>query len=198
MELRNGQLKEVILIQNNKSSGTTNENKLYGITLQPIEIPVSFCSSSYLEFKSVGDKVVVGLGLETRCNGNFKLGFLVFRLSDGKEIVRKSKVFIPDSVYQTSSSRYLVGVKLGTKTNPKSWLTVLDTWTGKDNVITGGVNCNHATGIYYQDGYASYMSHIKDKSYFNVVDTISGKRVWFLEDRDKDNDLILTHKGKKY
>lgn len=181
---------------NDKSSGTTNENKLCGKTPQPIENPVPYCSSSYLEFKFVGDKVVAGLGLEAMYSNNFNLGFLVFRLSDGKEIVRKSEVFFPDSVFQTATNRYLVGVKMRTKANPGSWLTVLDTWTGKDNVIAEGVYCDYATGIHYQVGYASYMSHIKDKSYFNVVDTATGKRVWFLEDKDKDEDMIITHKGK--
>lgn len=89
-----------------------------------------------------------------------------------------------------------MGVKMDAKTVPENLLTVLDTWTGKDNIIAGSVYCDYVTSIHYQDGYASFMSRIKDKSFFNVVDTTTGKRVWFLEDKDKDDDLILTYKGK--
>lgn len=155
----------------------------------PEENPVPNCSNSFIEVKFLDDKVVVGIGYGFL--GEYAPGLMIFRLSDGKEIVRKSESYSPGRIFQMADKRYILGVKITYGDSQNSYLTVIDTWTGKDAVLE-----NNAYGINYQNNYVSYMTHIKDKYYFNVLDTTTGKRVWFLEDKDKDNDFIMTHNDK--
>lgn len=156
---------------------------------KPIEDPMPLCPSTSFHVNFLGDKVIVGLGLETLHNKS-DIGFQMFRLSDGKELVRKSSNIRVDNAILLPDGRNLLAEN-------GDFFSIIDSWTGIDKNVTPKLIRGWSNNSFSLENKLLSLTNGKDdKPIFTVIDITSGKTVWTLPDKDKDQDDIFTFNGK--
>lgn len=165
---------------------------------KPEQEPVPMCPGTSFQINFLGDKVIVGLGSENRVSKS-NIGFQVFRLSDGKEIVRKPIAFDVSNCLLLPDNVDILGLKIKageTYDKHRFCFMILDVRTGKERELTQYYKWDYGCPYIYDNGYLSFIANDNVKECFTVFDITSGKTVWTLPDKDKDRDRIFKVNGK--
>lgn len=156
---------------------------------RPAEDPMPMCPGTSFQVNFLGDKVIVGLGTEN-LGRKSNIGFQMFRLSDGKELVRKSFNVNVASAILLPDRRNLFAEN-------GDYYTIIDSWTGKDKTVTPKFsNTTLQRGFNLHNNLLSLTTGNEKESMFTVFDISSGRTVWTLPDKDNDQDYIFTINGK--
>lgn len=166
---------------------------------RPIEELVPMCPGTTFQVNFLGDKVIVGLGAENRLRRS-NIGLQIFRLSDGKEIVRKSIVFDVSNCSLMPDNVNILGLKIkpgNSHDKHQFCFTLLDVRTGKEKDLTQYYKWDYYYPYNLDKGnLLSFIANDNGKKNFTVFDITSNKTVWSLQDKDNDEDRIFTVNGK--